>query len=313
MKKDNNIKNAEGNNMAKLTVLSFGGGQDSTAILYKYIYDADFRAKYAPEDFLVIMSDTGDEHASTYKHVRDIELLCKEHSIAFVLITEDMGYHGSWGNLRSFYRRTNTIGSKAYPKTCTDKLKLRPIYNYLENHLMQTYGENLVYSSRKTVYHSFAEEHGKIDVLLGIAKGEEKRLPDPAKADKLPKWQQASINKVYPLIDLGMDRQACQDYIRSVGHTVPTPSNCVLCPWMNEIELVYLHRFHRTDYEEWVELENNKIQANLHMGDKNLGVWGSKAPLPEWLKVAVKKYGHMSDEELQEYKMSHGHCVASKY
>ena len=317
--------------MSKLTVLSFGGGQDSTAILYKYIHDADFRAKYAPEDFLVLMSDTGDEHASTYKHVHFIKQLCEEHHIKFVMITEDMGYHASWGNLRSFMRRTDSIFGKAFPKTCTDKLKIRPIYNFLENYLKEHYAMNIAIlkslpqgtslatsvrslrtKGRKNIYKAFEEEYGKIDVLLGIAKGEEKRLPDPAKADQMPKWQQASINKVYPLIDLGLDRQGCQDYIRSEGYTVPSPSNCVLCPWMNLVELLYLHRFHRTDYEEWVELENNKIQANLHMGDRNLGVWGKKL-LPSKLIDAQEKHGHMTDEELQEYKMSHGHCVASKY
>ena len=77
--------------MAKLTVLSFGAGQDSTAILYKYIYDADFRVKYAPEDFLVIMSDTGDEHASTYKHVKEIRELCKEHGGRIVAFYMTMG------------------------------------------------------------------------------------------------------------------------------------------------------------------------------------------------------------------------------
>ena len=31
---------------SKITVLSFGGGQDSTAILYKLIYDEDWKKKY---------------------------------------------------------------------------------------------------------------------------------------------------------------------------------------------------------------------------------------------------------------------------
>ena len=298
--------------MAKLTMLSFGGGQDSTAILYKYIHDAKFRAAYAPEDFIVIMSDTGDEHASTYKHVNFIKQLCNDHAIPFVFITEDMGYHGKWGNLRSQMRRTNTIFSKAFPKSCTDRLKIVPIYNYLEDHLHAAY-DAVVSNGRKKGYKEFAAAYGQIDVLIGFARGEEKRLNDPAKANMLPKWQQASINKVYPLVDLGMDRQDCQDYISCLGYIVPTPSNCVLCPWMSEIELLYLYRFHRSDYEEWVVLEQNKFDANTHMEEKNLGVWGSRAGLPEWLKVAIKKYGHMSDTELQEYKMSHGHCVASKY
>lgn len=53
-----------------LTILSFGGGQDSTTILYKLVFDADFKARYAPGDLLVLMADTGNEHPETYSHVK---------------------------------------------------------------------------------------------------------------------------------------------------------------------------------------------------------------------------------------------------
>lgn len=43
-----------------------------------------------------------------------------------------------------------------------------------------------------------------------------------------------------------------------------------------------------------------------------MGVWGTKT-LPEVLETAISKYGHFSDDELNDYKMSHGHCVKSKY
>ena len=61
-----------------------------------------------------------------------------------------------------------------------------------------------------------------------------------------------------------------------------------------------------------MNIEQTKLNANLHMGDRNLGVWGKKT-LPEVLQKAVEKFGHMSPGELDEYKMSHGHCVMSKY
>lgn len=58
-----------------LTLLSFGAGQDSTAILLKLIHDADFRTKYAPQDLIVVFSDTGDEHDETYAHLDTRRLL----------------------------------------------------------------------------------------------------------------------------------------------------------------------------------------------------------------------------------------------
>jgi len=31
------------------------------------------------------------------------------------------------------------------------------------------------------------------------------------------------------------------------------------------------------------------------------------------LAAAIEKYGHISDEELNEFRMSHGHCVSNGY
>ncbi len=50
-----------------LTVLAFGGGQDSTAILYRIALDKAFRSRYVKGDLLVLMSDTGNEHPHTYR------------------------------------------------------------------------------------------------------------------------------------------------------------------------------------------------------------------------------------------------------
>ena len=111
----------------EITVLSFGGGQDSTSILYLLIHDPDFRAKYAPGKLIAIFSDTMDEHPQTYSHIEKTKIVCESHSIPFFHIHPDQGHHG-WEGLRQFYRRTNTVGSKCFMKTCTCNLKLVPIY-----------------------------------------------------------------------------------------------------------------------------------------------------------------------------------------
>lgn len=87
-----------------LTVLSFGGGQDSTALAYKLVYDADFRAKYAPGRILVIMSDTNDEHKETLANVATMKTFFAANRIEFVHLTNDMGFHSpAWQGLREFY------------------------------------------------------------------------------------------------------------------------------------------------------------------------------------------------------------------
>lgn len=217
-------------NHPKLTCLSFGAGHDSTALLYKYIYDDSFREQYAPNDFLVIMSDTGNEFDETYEHVEYVKKKCTEHSIEFVFLTNDMGYHtGDWQSLQHFYKAKSAIGSKAYPKICSQRLKIDPIYRYLEDHVGKRYG---VKTGRKRGLKQFARESGKIRMMIGIAKSEERRMTNAS--ENKYQWYRESIQHSYPLTELGMDRAACIKYISSVGEKVPLPSNCKMCPFLSD-------------------------------------------------------------------------------
>lgn len=293
-----------------LTILSFGAGQDSTTLLYKYIYDPTWRKRFVPDsdDYLVVCVDTGDEHDETYQHIKSISELCLSRGINFVHITPEMGFHSeAWLSLIGAYRRNNTVGSKAYVKSCTDNLKIQPFYRYVRQYLAREYGFS---SLKREAFYSFVRLfQRKIRVQIGLAAGEEGRIADHS---KFPRWMQETIEFTYPLIEEGLDRTACQDYIRSVGHAIPLPSNCKRCPYVSEVELVWLYRFSRKNYDEWVEIEANKLRKFSHLNEKNYGVFGRRT-LPEVLSGALVKYGAWSDSQLWDYKMSHGHCVKSKY
>lgn len=85
-----------------------------------------------------------------------------------------------------------------------------------------------------------------------------------------------------------------------------------------------MYRFNNRWYKTFVILEQRKIDAFEIPGKPgkalnakglevdNLGVFGKKL-LPEILQETIAEFGHWSDEQLKEYKMSHGHCVKSKY
>ncbi len=324
-------------NKAELTILSFGGGQDSTALLYEYIYNPLFRTAYGINKLLVIIAETGNEHKETYDHIRHISKLCRQHGIEFVQISFLLGFHqGSWrSGLVNFYRKTKTCGSKAFKKTCTDNLKIKPIYRFLNHWVMQAYslqedvikalgpittekwlqkgkGDSRFLSaiSSKKALKLFADKYGKIQMIIGIAYGEEGRISTDNSGES--KWMQGSIKKLYPLVDMKLDRKGCQELIKGYNHEVPVPSNCIICPFLSYQELLYMYRFNRSWYKRWVKLEGVKLKRFQDKGDKNLGVFG-KRTLPQALEFATKKFGHMSDAELKDYKMSHGHCVKSKY
>ncbi|MHC3995723.1 adenine nucleotide alpha hydrolase family protein [Thiomicrolovo sp. ZZH C-3] len=297
----------------KLTLLSFGAGQDSTTLLLMYIHDETFRKTFAPDGLIVVFSDTGDEHDHTYEHLENVKALCRIHGIEIVHIVPEMGYHGKgWHSLRGQYNLNGSVGSKAFVKSCSDKLKIKPIYNFLEDYIADRY---TLPRGRKRAHKAFAKLYGKVQVLIGIAAGEEKRVATGFEEE----WKKQSLHNVYPLIQMGMGRTACQEYNRKYLDYEVMPSNCILCPWMSLQELLYMFRFMRDDYEAWVAIEQRKFEKHADKGEKNLGVWGKwikeenrPYTLRDALAAAEKQFGHWTDDDLRAYKMNHG-CVGSKY
>lgn len=306
-----------------LSILSMGLGQDSVTILLKLIYDKSFRAKYATNELLVIFSNTHNEHPETYKYRDEVIVpLCKEHGIEFYSIDNDMGYHGStWQSLTGQWEsgERNTVGSAAYPKTCTHNLKLQPQFRFVEEWISKKY--NYRKGNKAGIKH-FARYNGKILWMVGIARGEEKRIADAE--NETMAWKAQSVNTVYPLIDIGYDRQDCQDYIKSQGFELPMPSNCMFCPYVacNAMELLWLKKSYPDKFEEWCGHEQAKLDDWRHV-EKNVGVSGKlhkdgerkgeAVTLMDMLRDAEARYPNVTLAELNEYKWSHGHCVTSKY
>ena len=325
----------------ELTQLNFGGGQDSTTILEKMIYEKDFRARWAPGRLIVVMSDTGAEHPETYRHVGRMMRLSRSNKIEFYFLTSDKlaheklgilaeeshdlgvrtGFHTeSWSDFVGHYSRVREIPMVSGNMSCTFELKLAPLYRHLEDYVAAEF--NLPQNRRKRngdrgaakAAPAYAAKNGKIRVLIGIARGEETRIRTAPDKD----WKGRTVKICYPLLDEKMDRQGCQDYLAKAekynGIPVPPPSNCVFCPFVSHQEILWLARRMPAAIKTWEGLEKAKIEKTAERGNttRNNGVKGKKT-LGQFLADAEAKYGHLTDEELDEYKMSHGHCVGSKY
>jgi len=309
-----------------LTILSFGGGQDSTTILFKLVLDEKFKNKYIDPNgkFLVLMADTHTEHEETYQYLDDVIIpFCKKYNIEFIKIDNTMGYHlDGWKSLVHKWETGTrpTIGSVAYPKSCTHQLKLQPQFKYIEEWIPKHYTK-VVPRKNKANFVQFAKYYGKIRWLVGLAEGEQKRVAKPGSVKEV--WRKQSVEVIYPLIEHKLDRQSCQDYIKSIEKPIPLPSNCLYCPYSsNHMEILWLEKFYPDNFDKWVELEQKKLDA-WNDTDKNLGVTGklhksgdrkgTAFTLIDLLKEAKEKYANISNEELWDYKMSHGHCVSSTY
>lgn len=293
-----------------IVVLSYGGGQDSTAILMMCAWRPGFRERYiGSADLLTVMSSTGNEHRETDEYVRDnVPDICSVAKSEWHFLTPDMGFHAkNWDSLQGYFAHYRAIGCKAYPKSCTDKLKLVPIYGFLERYIGRRYGFKV---GRKQAIYDYKGKFGRIKVMIGITAEEaDRRIGDRSGE---PRWSQVCIDKVYPLVDLGMTRADCQNVITSFGRPIPLPSNCMFCPFVSHVELLWLWKFRREEYDKWVKFEADKLERCADKGDKNFGVFG-RTTLPEVLKVAQEKYAGWTDEQLWTYKLSHGHNVCSKH
>ncbi len=291
-----------------MTVFSFGAGQDSSCFLDKLLEDQSFFDRHIKGELIVVGSDTGEEHPHSYAVVAYFKNLCKEKGVKFFWVTPEMGFHpNTWQSLKYQYSKNCSIGSASFQQTCTDNLKVKVVNNFVEDYLQKKYQ---FFKGRKQVYYHHTEKTGEsIRLILGFAKGEEHRVKNGNRFD--PKWKKDTMERYYPLMVDGMGRQDCINYNEANIPIKIFPSNCMICFYQSDQEILWLERFYPKVFNEWVQLEANKL-AKYSTKEKNYGVYG-KITLTEKLDKAKKLYGHWTDEELNEYKYSHGHCIKSKY
>lgn len=307
----------------QLTFFSFGGGQDSWCILYKMIYDPDFRKKYAPNDLVIGMSDTGNEFPYTYKYLKEAIALATSFGIHFQFITPDQGFHTEgWPNLKyNLKKNDNILSAQMQRQPCTINLKINVVDKYMHHYMCQKYFPEIPMPKNKNGWKLYRDKFKtKARVIIGFATDEEKRVEKShrmhlAKNKEgkpvLPKWKTENIQYVYPMVEEGWNRAAAQDIILQYRKDLPPPSNCMICFYQSDQELLWLERNYSLEFYEWVELERRKLEKFNHL-EKNYGVYGA-VTLLQRLDMAKAKFGHLTDEQLWEYKMSHGHCVKSAY
>lgn len=295
-----------------LTVLSHGKGQQSTALGYMLHYEGWVRERYAPGRLLTLTSATGSEHKETDEHVRYLKAFYEQAGEHFEEITPDSGHHSDkWRSLEHFYRsgERRRIGSKSFPRACSWQLKISPFYGRLEAILAEDYGVAL--GRKRGLYEYVAMTGRRIRVLIGFSAEEAERRVDSD--EKVKPFIRNCIERVYPLVELGMTREDCQDYIRSKGHPIPAPSLCKFCPFKTPFDVYYGSLFEPDDHDRWVEMERDKIrdwQDDLPP-EKNHGVFPGRT-LPEVLREAEEEFGGMSAAEMHERRMA-GHGVASRF
>lgn len=164
-----------------------------------------------------IFADTGWEPKAVYDHLDRLEAVLTSAGIPLHIVSRGRSLRDDtidpahrYASIPYFVR--NPDGSEGMGRRqCTSEYKLGPI-------------------------------NRKVRELLGAAAPDFKRVPKGRvaeqwigfSADEITRVSDRSVRYIrtrYPLIDLGMDRKACERWLTSRGWTTVTKSACIGCPY----------------------------------------------------------------------------------
>lgn len=202
--------------------LNLGAGVQSTVLALK----ADRGEDGLPRPDVAIFADTGWEPPAVYEHLEWLE-----SELSYEVIRVDAGssirdnvLSGIRPNGKSYLgipaHLENPDGTLSVSKRqCTDDYKIKPIQNWLREHLGLKHGHR-------------APKRIQVEMWLGISVDEIAR-----KKESRDEW----ITKRYPLIEMGVSRGQLLDWFKRnyPGRDLPR-SACVGCPYKSDAEWKWL-------------------------------------------------------------------------
>jgi hypothetical protein len=177
-----------------ITVASFGGGTDSTAMLIG-MWERGEKVD------LILFADTGGEKPHTYDHIKRFSEWLVKNGMPEITVVK-----GS-KTLEDDCLERRALPSIAYGfKTCSQRFKIQPQDKFMNN-----------WQPAKNVW----ANGEKVIKLVGYDATEERRAKDYGTDKYILR---------YPLIEWGWDRDVCKDVIKSYGIPLPGKSACFFCP-----------------------------------------------------------------------------------
>ncbi len=191
-----------------ITLVAFGGGTDSTAMLIGMVE----RGEAAPH--AILFADTGGEFPHTYDHIARFSDWLVSHGYPQIQVLRRNKKDGSWESLEDECLRTKNLPSIAYGfKTCSQKFKIGPQDKWCNN---------------DPVIRAEWKAGRKIRKLVGYDWDEFYRAKF---------YDDDKYVLEYPLIDWRWRRADCVAAIARAGLTQPLKSSCFFCPHMRPDEV----------------------------------------------------------------------------
>jgi Phosphoadenosine phosphosulfate reductase family len=235
--------------MERVDVLSLGAGTQSSAMLLMAAHGD------LPRPDFIIFADTGWEPDEVYRWLEKLQKYVSRYGLEIITTTK--------GNIREdvlnaqktgkrvaslpYYTYDEETGEKGITmRQCTMEYKIEPIKKKVR--------ELLGYKSRQQIKHT-------VHMWRGISTDEIERV----KPSKI-KW----IVHEHPLIEKGMNRQDCINYVQKYMGEIPPKSSCIGCPFHNNEMWLELKRNDPKAWKEAVEFDkairnNPKYKSKLYL------------------------------------------------
>lgn len=240
-----------------LTVISYGGGVQSTAMLVLAA-----QSRLGVDVDAVAFANVGDdsEHPDTLNYIYEVAApYARKHGLNFVELRKTTG-DGEPLTLWQLLMRENTpsipirlepVGMPAN-RSCTNHFKVQVIGKYLKE--------------------QGATKATPATVCIGISTDEIHRA-DGGKHK--PPYQRS----IYPLIDLGLSRADCQKVITDAGLRLPRKSACWFCPYTRTSQWAEMRRDEPELFQRACDLESRINEKRLEQGKPAAYLSRMAAPL----------------------------------
>ena len=273
-----------------LRVISYGGGVQSTAmVIMAATRNPEFEKACGGPIDAALFSNVGDdsEHPATLEYVRNVMVpWCEEQNFQLEILEkvrrdgrkETLLQHITRPESRSLPIPVRMANGAPGRRSCTVDYKIKVIQKWVREH--------------------GATKEDPATVAIGISTDEFQRI---ARADET-----GIERRVYPLIDMNMDRSMCQNIPASVGLPAPGKSSCYFCPFHRASVWAEMRRDEPELFWKTVELEK-LLNERRDMLEKD-HVWFTRfnKPLDEAVSEAQTQLPGF--ESIEESGCDSGHC-----
>ena len=265
-------------------VISLGGGTQSSAMLL--MADAGL---LTPKPDYAIFADTLGETQTVYDwldwlraNVKSIPIVTVSEGdlmkAARTIYTSKGGREYTRRLIPYFTKSENGKIGRAQTRGCTHDFKIVPIRRYMRKQANLRYGENRL----------------RVIQWLGITVDEAARMRD----SNAP-W----LGHRYPLIEIGMTRQDCIDWVQANFQRIPPRSSCFFCPFHSADYWRDLKLFERKSFNDAITFER-QLQAST----ERLASHSAIPYLTRRCKPLDQAVDEMIDERSKFQEECSGHC-----